>query len=143
LSRTEIPKKSAIPDEYVEFRNDPKNSKMFPKLELIIEQIWKPTPDTPRIDTIIDCRRIPFLNKCHLHCVETITFDEYMSAIRPLRKDTAEIKPIKQFNKYWMAGLEFDLDDAVFLKHYFKSAYTQTRNIENKRYYKILKKLYI
>lgn len=143
LSRTEIPRKSAIPDEYIEFRNDPRNSKMFPKLESIIEQIWKPTPDTPRIDTIIDCRRIPFLNKCHLHCVESITFDEYMSAIRPLRKNIAEIIPAKQFNKLWMAGLEINLDDAVFLKHYFKSAYTQTRNIENKKYYKILKKLYI
>lgn len=131
------PRKSAIPDGYIDFRNDPANIKMFPRIESIIEQLWNPTIDTPAIDTIIDCRRIPFLNKCHLHCVETITFDEYMTAIKHLRQDNKLVDG--HFVKKWKDELILSAEQAIFLKYYFKSSYFQTGDIGVKKYYKLMK----
>lgn len=147
LSRHEIPRKSAIPEKYVEFRNDPRNIRFFPRLEPIIDQIWKPTRETPDISTIIDCRRIPFLNKCHLHCVETISFNEYMSAIKHLRDDTTKVKMGREYSKNWEGQLLDNIFDnrenALFLKHYFKSAYIQSQNIDDKKIYKLMKSICI
>lgn len=138
------------------------NNLFFADLDLIVTQIW----NGENISNIIDCRRIPYLNKCNLIGVQTVQFNDFMELMIPLRNenDTLKTKQSRDikiiFNKtkrkkYLVDDKTKDTDDNIdtktggfhnkfsnnYYKNYFKHLYLLTGDQKFKEYYKKFKEL--
>ena len=76
---TPVNKHMDLPDEYKIFVEN--NKDLFPDMNDISEQIWKNTDNSH----IIECKRISYVNKCNLLCLQDINFNDFMSKIIVIR----------------------------------------------------------
>jgi len=95
-------KHAKIPDKYKHVIDE--NTDIFPDLDKLVDKIW----DNENINEIIECKRVPYINKCNLMCVRFVPFDEYKDII--------------------------DLDNKKYLKRYFRNLYEITKNEKFMKY---------
>jgi 5'-3' exonuclease len=113
------------------------NPTLFPDLDLIAKGII----EEQRGKDLIDCRRTSFLNKCHLTTVKTITYEEFMKEVLPLRDPSEPMTPsFDNFVMKWsdMVGGNYDI---VKLINKCKNRYIQTRDKRYKILYKKAKRI--
>lgn len=85
-----------LPEKYKMFVEE--NRDMFPS----IVEIAKIIAENDDNSKIIDCRRISFVNKCHLLNVRYISYDEFMGRISHLRDETEIPTAISKFEKVFV-----------------------------------------
>lgn len=118
------------------------NPKIFPDLDIIIEQIFMNNSDKEQ--ATIDCRRVNFLSKCTLNTVKDIKFNEFMEVVTKERSKYDNLKVnkepyLKGWNRqYGGSKKHYTLEK---LKKNYKMKYLETQNIEFKKMYKMTKKL--
>ena len=108
-------KQSNIPDNYKKIVEN--NEDIFPNLDAITDKIW----NNEGTNETIECKRVPYINKCNLMCVKFVSFDEYKKVI-----SSGENNKISRMQKKYYAG-------------YFRQLYNDTKNIKYRKYYKKIK----
>lgn len=134
---TPVNKQNDVPNVYKTITND-KN--LFPDLGEIVDQIWN-----GQGLNVIECKRIPYLNKCNLLTVPFVSFSEYMKLMIPLRLTSNN----EVSNTHYDSSYKIKLHDnhkkkphdglLKSYKHYFKKIYFETRIPIYKKYYKKIK----
>uniref|UniRef100_A0A6C0ECE8 Xrn1 N-terminal domain-containing protein n=1 Tax=viral metagenome TaxID=1070528 RepID=A0A6C0ECE8_9ZZZZ len=128
---TPVVKQYNIPQEYESIQKQHTN--IFPNLDDIVKGITLERKG----HELIDCRRVAYLSKCHLLTVETISFEEYMDIMFPIRKTEYKLAEAP-FNYKWMNGGGIKR----FIK-YYKKKYLQTGKYKYKEIYKNAKHVII
>jgi 5'-3' exonuclease len=115
-------KQKDVPHIYDDIIN---NINMFPDLNSIVDDIWSGN----NTNNIIDCRRIPYFNKCNLLTVPFVKFNEFMKLVIPLRDDNHNLTKILSYTK----------NELKYYKNYYKHLYIATNACMYKKYYKSIK----
>lgn len=71
-----------IPDKYIDMIKN--NTDIFTDLNITVNDLWS----NKNTKQIIDCRRIPYLNKCNLLSIKTVKYNEYMKLMYMYRNKT-------------------------------------------------------
>lgn len=82
----------AVPDNYKSIID--KNNNLFPDLDTIVDKIWN---NDSNDEEIIECKRVPYINKCNLTCVPFIKFTDYMKIMNSVNEN-------KQKGGFYEAG---------------------------------------
>jgi hypothetical protein len=135
---TPIHKHEDIPKQYDDIR---KNKDFFPDLKSLVDTIIT----TGATKDILDCKRIPYINKCHI-ANKIISFDEYMKIMIVMRdsgsnnnsSNSDNIQHVINWNK---KGGNVNTNNAqnIYLKEYYKNKYIATQDMKYKKYYKSIK----
>ena len=119
-------KHSNIPEKY----NQIVKSNLFPDLNSIANDIWNGN----NTNNIIDCRRIPYLNKCNLVGIEFLSFEKYMNMMYNLRNGN------EKENDIMIGGNKYNKFKLHIYKNYLKQLYVNTKINKYKKYYKFIKR---
>jgi hypothetical protein len=68
-----------LPEKYINFIKE--NNDFFCDLDDIAEKIWSSKDNSD----VIDCKRIPYLNKCNLMSIKFVKLEHFMNKIIKLR----------------------------------------------------------
>lgn len=92
---TPVNKHYGILDKYLHIIKN--NPNIFPDLNMIVKKLISGSCDV--ISEVIDCRRIQYVSKCNLHCINNISYDDYIYRIRWMVQNNID-KKYKNINDY-------------------------------------------